>query len=70
MSARWKVRGFPPNSVGASAPSVPAEAPDITEAEVQEALGHLNQMWNEMFPAGNCPGGVPLKAKKARVFFF
>ncbi len=28
-----------------------AEAPDLTEAEVREALGRLDPLWNELFPA-------------------
>jgi hypothetical protein len=28
-----------------------AEAPDITEAEVREALGRLDPVWDELFPA-------------------
>jgi len=27
-----------------------AEAPDITEAEVREALGRLDPLWDELFP--------------------
>ena len=26
-------------------------APDLTEAEVREALGHLDPLWDELFPA-------------------
>jgi hypothetical protein len=28
-----------------------AEAPDITEAEVRDALGRLDPLWDELFPA-------------------
>ena len=28
-----------------------AEAPDLTEAEVREALERLDPLWNELFPA-------------------
>jgi hypothetical protein len=28
-----------------------AEAPDLTEAEVREALGRLDPLWDELFPA-------------------
>ena len=31
--------------------AVRAESPDVTEAEVQEALGHLDPMWDQLFPA-------------------
>ena len=28
-----------------------AELPDLTEAEVRDALGELDPLWNELFPA-------------------
>jgi hypothetical protein len=29
--------------------------PDLTEAEVREALERLNSLWEELFPAGQAP---------------
>jgi hypothetical protein len=39
-----------PEVVVGTWPAARAEAPDLTEAEVREALGRLDPLWDELFP--------------------
>jgi hypothetical protein len=41
-----------PKIVGGTGLAAQAEAPDLTEAEMRGALGKLDPLWGQLFPAG------------------